>query len=185
LQLPYDYEPQTKHAAKLAYLIRDENNICTPYTPVKRLLKQFSRLYYFCAEQNPDFMNEAGFTVLERDGKYKTYINAGLSEGRDKFTLAHELGHIVIGHHLCYKTDLLTDREYAILDREANAFAASLMMPEDWVKHYCTYSMTTGNIGKMKQLFGVSWAAMIKRLDELGIQSGEDIINRLNRGRFT
>ncbi|HEY8390664.1 MAG TPA: ImmA/IrrE family metallo-endopeptidase, partial [Clostridia bacterium] len=53
---------------------------------------------------------------------------------RNYYTLAHELGHIVLGHFFEFeKTSLLRsgllDEEYAVLEREAEIFAAELLMP--------------------------------------------------------
>ncbi|MDI3311931.1 MAG: ImmA/IrrE family metallo-endopeptidase [Thermoanaerobacterium sp.] len=53
---------------------------------------------------------------------------------RDYYTLAHELGHIVLGHFFEFKnTSLfrggLSDKEYAVLEREAEVFAAEFLMP--------------------------------------------------------
>lgn len=53
--------------------------------------------------------------------------------GRFVWTLAHELGHIVLGYLEDFdETDVrktLTDKEYLILEKEADAFAAELLAP--------------------------------------------------------
>lgn len=53
---------------------------------------------------------------------------------RNYYTLAHELGHIILGHFFEFeKTSLLRggllDKEYKVLEREAEIFAAEFLMP--------------------------------------------------------
>jgi Zn-dependent peptidase ImmA (M78 family) len=151
-------------------MLREENGINSPFTPARRILKRYSKLYYYGNWQSPDFRYESGFSRL--DGTiYRTYINGDLLEGKEIFTLAHELGHIVLGHHVLYDVDQLRDKEHILLNREADVFAAEFLMPEQWVRAYARPPITTAQIGKLKQLFGVSWLAMFKRLNELGIQT--------------
>lgn len=53
---------------------------------------------------------------------------------RVRWNLAHELGHIVLDHHRFYKTNklyrtILTDSEYAYLEKEADYFAQLILVP--------------------------------------------------------
>lgn len=74
-------------------------------------------------------------------------LNGNIPASRQKFTLAHELGHILIPGHknimACYmeneKSQVnLKDKksfyEYKQKESEANAFASELLMPEEWIK---------------------------------------------------
>ena len=145
--------------------------ITQPPVPIKALVKQHAKLNYFDATMDPDFDEEAGFTVLE--GKsYFVYLNRGLIEGRDKFTLAHELGHIVLHHLKFFDPNILSPLMLRALDQDADKFAANILMPADWVTAACNFNppVTPGNINQLRCLFGVSWNALMIRLDELGIQ---------------
>jgi Zn-dependent peptidase ImmA (M78 family) len=144
--------------------------IHAPPIPVKQLIKMHSELHFFSNNQFPDFAQEKGFSYPFRD-TYRVYINADLPSGLDAFTLAHELGHIMLQHHHEYDVDNLTDREYWTLDREADIFAACLLMPEKLLIKEVRLPFQVGEIGRLKNVFGVSWEAMINRLDELGIAS--------------
>jgi len=69
-------------------------------------------------------------------------INNRKSDNRMRFTLAHELGHILIPWHLGSIIDntLLPAEgdkldEYGYLEMEANRFASELLMPSIWVKN--------------------------------------------------
>lgn len=58
---------------------------------------------------------------------------------RQRFTMAHELGHIVIPWHTGFIVDKLrpsakrSDSDYWALEVEANRFASEFLMPTDWL----------------------------------------------------
>ena len=76
--------------------------------------------------------------------KPKIILNSGITERRKNFTLAHELGHIIIPWH--YGTFIdenegnphEIDSPYLGLEFEANRFASELLMPFDWIKSIYT-----------------------------------------------
>ena len=99
----------------------------------------------------------------------RVVVNAGESAPRRRFTLAHEVGHwvcqVLEGHRAptyCRDVDVseAADRQ---LEREANVFAAELLMPEPMVRD--TWS---GSIPESAATFGVSAEAMHWRLFNLG-----------------
>lgn len=83
--------------------------------------------------------SEDGCTILEEStNRYLVFINdlehIIFSPRRRRWTLAHELGHIVLDHHrITDKTKLsrdgLSDSEYELLEKEANYFASILLAP--------------------------------------------------------
>lgn len=91
---------------------------------------------------------------------------------RQRFTIAHELGHKELGHG-----PGLRDNNWTFSgsvqdwkEREANAFAAELLMPRDVVRWLIVERDET-NIGRMSRELGVSEAAMRYRLINLGYLS--------------
>ncbi|MFS0864917.1 ImmA/IrrE family metallo-endopeptidase [Fredinandcohnia sp. 179-A 10B2 NHS] len=62
------------------------------------------------------------------------------SENRKRFTLAHELGHIIIPWHdgmiSCHtdEEDVVDGNAYQTMEAEANSFAAEILMPSEWLK---------------------------------------------------
>ena len=64
------------------------------------------------------------------DGEMYIVIREGMNLGRTRFTVAHELGHILLGHVGTYT---LVNREMSSTDnpieREANVFASRLLAP--------------------------------------------------------
>lgn len=78
---------------------------------------------------------------LKALGKEQTVIvNSENPSSRQRFTLAHELGHILIPWHTGSVVDSLDHEEvggiegYWSMEQEANAFAAELLMPLEWVR---------------------------------------------------
>lgn len=61
---------------------------------------------------------------------YKIFLNLNFSERRARFSLAHELGHILLDHFNKYDINNLTKEEIKLLDSEANSFANELLMPK-------------------------------------------------------
>jgi Zn-dependent peptidase ImmA (M78 family) len=90
---------------------------------------------------------------------------------RRRFTLAHEVGHWVCqvreGHNApvyCRAADFAPDADRA-LEREANVFAAELLMPEPAVRAEFARAASAGELAGW---FGVSEEAMSWRLFNLG-----------------
>lgn len=84
-----------------------------------------------------------GITLNLKDFKRspRIFLNASATHRRRRFTLAHELGHILIPWHLGNIVDVTSDRslamteanDYWTIESEANRFASELLMPSAWV----------------------------------------------------
>ena len=105
---------------------------------------------------------------------YVIFYNASDHEVRQRFTIAHEIGHIVLGH-LANREECLRDpREHYSIDnfdpkeRDANRFAAALLMPADAVRAAVAH-MKDPTLARLADLFKVSKLAMEIRLKSLGI----------------
>ena len=107
-------------------------------------------------------------------------VEAAESPGRRRFTLAHELGHwvcqVLEGHAApvyCRDADLdeVVDRS---LEREANVFAAELLMPEPLVRT----EAAERHLEEMADRFGVSGLAMGWRLYNLGLVEYQPVATR-------
>jgi Zn-dependent peptidase ImmA (M78 family) len=93
-------------------------------------------------------------------------LNATDASPRRRFTLAHELGHWIcqcVGREAqpvyCRTTDVTLDPATKTREREANIFAAELLMPEPAVR-----SAYVGSSAGLGVRFGVSDEAMAWRL---------------------
>ena len=93
---------------------------------------------------------------------------------RQLFTIAHELGHFFLHKDKKEEVFLRTDalrvgiegNEKAQEEKEADWFAASLLMPKESVKNYWR---VLGNTKQMADLFGVSQSEMRWRLVNIGV----------------
>lgn len=138
-----------------SYVIQKKMNFSFPIE-ILNFLSRFSNIYLvpyseLIKEEN---MNEDEIIkklTHSRDGAthveiYKSkkvfYIfyndSFDISEQRIRFTLAHELGHIVLDHFKDDKTSLtrrqLSSKKYDEFEAEANMFAAELLLPKPLLK---------------------------------------------------
>lgn len=96
-------------------------------------------------------------------------INANQSRNRQRFTLAHEIGHIVLHKPGVRYRDRWAEQPDSSAEIEANQFAAQLLMPADMI-HALTQDKTS--VRALAKLFRVSSDAMSYRLTNLGYQLG-------------
>lgn len=80
------------------------------------------------------FGSDDGATVASKYGTYIIYYNEVKSRERYRFTIAHEMGHIFMGHFDSCGTSLglnfkMNNDEYQYLENEANCFARNLLCP--------------------------------------------------------
>lgn len=87
---------------------------------------------------------------------------------RNRFTIAHELAHVVLGHvkEGCTPLRDTTFQNYDPDEADANAFAANLLMPSAVVKRLYK---SARNLEELADAFGVSTISMTYRLKNLGI----------------
>jgi len=99
----------------------------------------------------------------------KIFVNSKDVPARRRFTLAHEVGHWVCqclegkGVPVMCRAEDVSERTDRTLEREANVFAAELLMPEPAVRAEFAHD------GDLAERFGVSSEAMAWRLYNLGL----------------
>ncbi|WP_374775004.1 ImmA/IrrE family metallo-endopeptidase [Streptomyces sp. NBC_01310] len=122
--------------------------------------------------------------LLRKDGSCVIGVNKAHSRERQRFTVAHELGHLRLheGRPLILDTDARVNYRNAVssmaTDREeidANRFAAALLAPEEMVRRAAqriSFRTTDDLVRALAQQFLLSEMAMTFRLMNLGIVSG-------------
>ena len=110
------------------------------------------------------------------DNKFQILVNENDAKIRQRFTIAHELGHYFLHKETLEKNQLLIDAiMYKTYDTELNAnkdeekdadyFAGALLMNEILLR-----KIRNGNtITELAEIFDVSVSAMTVRLDVLGL----------------
>ncbi|MCX6344022.1 MAG: ImmA/IrrE family metallo-endopeptidase [Armatimonadetes bacterium] len=141
------------------------------------LAKVASRLGIIIHEK--DFVDEIDGLYLRINGAPPIIsINSSYKKPlmRRRFTLAHEIGHHLLGRRINPGNRLFFvdagKTQRTLIERACNRFAAQLLMPEDLVKHH--YNELCYNAGQrvaiMAERFGVSGWAMRRRLKEMGLE---------------
>ena len=109
------------------------------------------------------------------NGKSKIIvINSSLSKGRQRFTIAHELCHILYhneGYYVCCKEN---DDTQAKLEKEADLFASYLLAPSDaFLQSYNEllkiYDDKLSVAIALQQIYGMSHLATLTRMKKEGI----------------
>ena len=113
---------------------------------------------------------------LYREGdKWIITVNSSHHPRRQRFTLAHELGHFVYHKDEDNQFDDTTFFRGVSNDNiesKANEFASELLMPEDVVRNLIDIE-NIRNIENLSKHFDVSAAAMLYRVKELGYKTKE------------
>lgn len=92
---------------------------------------------------------------------------------RQRFTIAHELGHHVLGHTASghqYRDEANKFSVHVPIPEEsqANKFAAELLAPEMGIKHFI-FKENINSLDKLAEKFSISTVAMKYRLTNLGL----------------
>lgn len=149
------------------------------------LFKECERLGYKLLRYPLGESADLGFT-LKKDNDTVIFTNTCSRLSREIFTLAHEIGHIIL--HTDDKISFIDDnitisgRSADIKEQEANYFAACLLMPADDVARFLDLELTSFyenglsamDIARIMSEFNVSFDMALNRLENLGkINAGE------------
>jgi Zn-dependent peptidase ImmA (M78 family) len=146
--------------------ILDRYNISEPVVDVVKIAKDMG-ISVKEISMPENYSNVAAFY----DQTKKTiYVEMNDKPSRKLFSVAHELGHIILAHktrEVLFRIPI-DGANYLKTEKEANSFAANLLMPEFMLKEYLEkYNLTKGDYVKMSEIFGVPVAAMRGALDRL------------------
>lgn len=153
--------------------------------PFNTIADDIDELSIFYLKNMPDGVSGA---IYYQDDAFVIVINQNKPWVRQNFTVAHELGHYFLHHDwlkenaqsglidyseivdgagmLLRPDEQPTDKDALIKEREANNFAAELLMPESKVRQYWDLSH---DVDDTAEAFQVSVAAMAIRLERLGL----------------
>lgn len=111
----------------------------------------------------------SGWFRLE-NGRPTIYFNEGEAENRRRFTVAHELGHYVLGHGERPRDNAqaFSLNNYDWREASANKFAAELLMPKSLIDYY-VIQQGHSSLTALADIFKVSEVAMQYRLRNLGL----------------
>ncbi len=110
-------------------------------------------------------MASAGYT-LSFAGQSTIFLSRRTPLPRRRFTLAHEMGHLVMDHG-----PLLLDGAHPLQERQADIFAAELLMPSELLFREIRRLASLGirpDVASLARAFVVSRESMAIRCRELG-----------------
>lgn len=125
--------------------------------------------YTYPIDNNPDVSGKLSFDAVSKLPLCE--INRFDISQRQRFTLAHELGHYLLGHGEQSDTNAKlyrnTNKSQSYEEIQANSFAAEMVMPELAVDYFIREENIT-TIETLALTFDVSEVAMKYRLKNLG-----------------
>lgn len=107
----------------------------------------------------------------QADGRHTCAVNTNQSPARQRFVLAHELGHFALMHDERTDCEEIFRRQegggLSPFEAEANAFAEEILMPSQVVRHLIMGENITAP-DALARRFDVTTRAMVIRLMNLG-----------------
>ncbi|SDE11508.1 helix-turn-helix domain-containing protein [Niabella drilacis] len=110
-----------------------------------------------------------GVSFVSDKGYKLIILNKNFSNDRKRFTLSHELGHLLL--HIIDNPILPLYREDK-KESEANEFASSFLMPRDVIID-SLYNLTLRNLAELKRYWQTSMASILRRAKDLNCISPE------------
>lgn len=152
--------PRKTAAKKLAKkLIRDAKITEAPVSLQKVI--EYLQKDYDLAVHRVNFTDEVSGLLVQCKKVDEEFFTIGFNENhpwcRRRFTIAHEIGHLLFGH-ICEKTINKSDNE-----KEADSFAGELLVPTDLIKKDFA---KTPHIPTLSKLYRVSAEAMSIKLGD-------------------
>jgi|GEM_PF-1044275 len=115
--------------------------------------------------------NDNNISGMVDNAEKAIYINSMDSYVRKRFTIAHELAHVLLNHVSNHIIDYRKYYEgYNSEEYQANMLASTLLMPKDHISKYWDF---TKNLSEIANVFSVSKAAVAIRLIQLGLLEDE------------
>lgn len=159
-----------------AWAILKEKNILKPPVPIKRIAVSYGVDLFFV--ELPDDIS--GILDLENKNDAKIFVNKLHSSKRQRFSIAHELGHFFLHEHNAIHIDRYSffrnrNSETALdpMEIEANRFAAEILMPskfleEELSRYIDIIDIDEDVIWELAKKFKVTVTAMTIRFQSLG-----------------
>ncbi len=174
-------ESRKREIRKQAYTFREKCKV-SRYGIID-LFKECERLGYKLLRYPLGEDADLGF-VMKKDHDIVIFTNTCSRLAREIFTLAHEIGHIILhfekAHSFIDDSITIAGRSTDTKEQEANYFASCLLMPEDEIDKFLDLEiadfdnkgLTAMDIARIMSEFNVSFEMALNRLENLGKISG-------------
>lgn len=145
---------------KIASLIRKKWNIQTPV--IDNLIRIVEGQGVLISSFDFGTERVDSRSILTEDKYPIIFLNKTLLGDRQRFSLAFELGHLIMHTY----TIVPHERD---INHEANLFAAELLMPAKEIEKDFKEGVTLPLLGELKRKWKVSMIALLYRADDLGL----------------
>jgi len=155
---------RAKYVKEMAKKLLAECGITAPPVDLKRIMEVKGYIYM----EVDTFPDEVSALFIAKDGKNYAMVNARHHANRRRFSLAHELGHIILLHKAADLEEVSTidtppessdsPAPRDAREKEANMFANALLMPLEMLKK--EHAKKDVDIEKLANIFAVSQEAM-------------------------
>jgi len=135
----------------------------SPDTPIKNLIYQLEKNGVLVLAIPYDIDEHDSFSIWVSENpppKPVIIISAGKPGDRQRFSVSHELGHLI--KHRNYQGGL------SAMEDEADLFAAEFLMPADAIYQDLQAPLTLAKLAALKIKWGVAIQALIVRAHQLG-----------------
>lgn len=170
-------------------IIEEEGKLVFPIDPFK-ILKAKNVIITFS-----NFDKLEGLLLFDKQKESIVSINVNRPVTRQRFTVAHELGHLVLHTNMEIMRDSFLCPIFgakSAIEKEADDFASYLLMPDDYLTELVDkYQDDNGNVGLddcllISEYFGVSFESCVKtirfRLNRFNEQVDNLELNKIIRG---
>lgn len=130
--------------------------------PVVDIISMLERNGIFIVELDENVDAFDGVSFITDGGTPVIIINKNFSNDHKRYTIAHELGHIIMHLSRNFIFSEIRDKE-----KEANEFASEFLMPEDYIKKEL-WGLKLSSLIELKRFWLTSMASIIRRARDLG-----------------
>ena len=135
-------------------------------------LEKIANFFALAIINYPRFPYSISGTIIKDEDLHAIGVNTNHPKVRQRFTIAHELGHYILGHDVNKILDDEFDKN-SDKEREANQFAGELLIPYHMLEE--DLKKQTWNISGLSQRYQVSEQAITIRLLETNFINNKNL----------
>lgn len=143
----------------------------TQFMAVKDICSLLENHGVLIVEQNVSSEKFDGVSIITNNGTPLIIINKSIPNDRKRFTIAHELGHILM--HIAGDFAISTHRDK---EQEANNFASEFLMPKAAIFN-TLLNLKYSDLRDIKSFWLTSFASIIRRAKDLGCITAQRCTN--------
>jgi Zn-dependent peptidase ImmA (M78 family)/transcriptional regulator with XRE-family HTH domain len=164
-RVPTSLTPLPAEAMRIRGLLSDANHGSGQAFEVRYLAEQIQNVLGIDIVRDPGLQTDYSFRIGDHA---VVLLKSTVNWFRANWSIAHELGHLALGHHF-------RERTTSADEWPANVFASEFLLPEDMVRAVDWQNMMRGQLALWLWNAGVSTAALKIRLASLGISPSGDV----------